>query len=164
MNTPKISLIAALSENRVIGKENKLPWHIPEDLKRFKKLTSGHVVIMGRKTYESIGKALPRRTNIIITHTSGLFVGNADTTTANSLEQAIEIAWHYEKQEIFIIGGGQIFKQAITFADKLYLTIVHTTINGDAFFPEYKKIFTKIAYEEKGESNGYKYTFLDLRK
>jgi dihydrofolate reductase len=161
MSEPKISLIAALSENRVIGKGNKLPWHIAEDLKRFKQLTLHHPVIMGRKTFESIGRLLPDRMNIVISRDPAYRVEGA--VVANSLEQAIAIASQQDRTEVFVIGGGQIFKEAITIADRLYLTLVHTSLEGDAFFPEYTN-FTTIVSEQAGESNGYSYTFLTLER
>lgn len=168
MIQPKISIIAAISENRVIGNENKLLWHIPEDMKRFKKLTTGHAVIMGRKTYESIGKPLPKRTNIIITRdedykTEGCLV-------VHSLAEAIRLAKELPAdakamagKKIFIIGGGQIFEQAIKLADKLYLTTVEGEFAGDTFFPDYAN-FKKIVYEKKSQDNNYRYTFLELER
>ena len=159
-----------MSQNRVIGRNNELPWHIPEDLKRFKELTKGHTVIMGRKTYESIGRLLPNRTNIIITRDPDYKVDGA--VIVNSLEHAIDAAsklrttnqeLQTDKDEIFVIGGGQIFEQAIVIADKLYLTIVHATIEGDAYFPEYSA-FTKETYRRDSENEKYTYTFLELEK
>lgn len=171
-----ISLIAAISENRVIGRDNDLPWHIPEDLKRFKEITKGHPVIMGRKTYESIGRLLPNRTNIIITRDKEYTVEGA--VIVNSLDEALRRAQDKnvniehgtinhelstDENEIFIIGGGQIFEQSIKSADKLYLTVVHTTIDGDAFFPEYSD-FNKEMYKRESSNEKYRYTFLDLIK
>ncbi len=171
MNNPKISLIAAISENRVIGRDNALPWHIPEDLKRFKELTTGHPVIMGRKTYESIGRLLPNRTNIIITRDTDYNVDGA--VIAHSLDEALDRAKNEpstnnhepvtDENEVFIIGGGQIFDQSITIADKLYLTIVHTTIDGDAYFPDYSE-FKNEVYRRDSANEKYFYTFLDLEK
>lgn len=133
----KISLVVAMSENRVIGVDNHLPWHIPEDLKRFKKITSGHPIIMGRKTYESIGRPLPNRTNIIISRNKDFRAEG--TITCHSLEEAIKWASQASgNDEIFIIGGGEIFKQALPIADRIYLTTVHWPYEGDAFFPEIK--------------------------
>lgn len=156
-----ISLIAALSENRVIGVDNKLPWHIPEDLKRFKRLTYGYPIIMGRKTFESIGRVLPGRKNIIITRDKKYSIDGA--VIVHSFDEAIQRAANEETDEIFVIGGGQIFEQAIDKADQLYLTLVHTTLEGDAYFPEYSH-FTKVISEEKGQSDEWSYTFLDLEK
>lgn len=153
---PTISIIAAISKNGVIGNNNKLLWHIPEDFARFKKITSGHPVIMGRKTFESIGKPLSNRTNIIITRdenykTEGCLV-------VHSLEEAIKLA---NGKKIFIIGGGQIYKQAITFADKLYLTVIKKDFSGDTYFPDYSR-FKKVIYKKDGKSGNLEYTFLEL--
>lgn len=176
MNKPTISLIAALSENRVIGRDNALPWHIPDDLKRFRKITSGHPVIMGRKTYESIGRPLPNRLNIVLSRNPFDFTPEG-VVRITELHEAIRLAsdkelikaslgTEYENincDEIFIIGGGQIFEQAIGLATKLYLTLVHTTIEGDAFFPDYS-MFTEVLFQEDGQTDEYTYTFLDLAR
>ena len=127
-----ISLIAAMARNRVIGKDGKLPWRIPEDLKRFKKLTTGHCVVMGRKTFDSIGKPLPNRTNIVITRDKSW---RADgVVVAHSLDEALGLA---SGDEVFVIGGGEIYAAALPKASKLYLTLVEGQWEGDAFFPEY---------------------------
>jgi len=128
-----ISLIVAMDKNRVIGKNNSLPWKLPQDLARFKSLTLGHAVIMGRKTYESIGKALPGRVNIIVTTSESYSA--LGCTVVGSLESAIDISKNEE--EIFIIGGESIFKQALRFADRLYLTVIDNVFEGDTFFPEF---------------------------
>ncbi|MCL5432555.1 MAG: dihydrofolate reductase [Patescibacteria group bacterium] len=157
-----ISIIVILSKNRVIAKNGEIPWKISEDLKRFRRITKGHPVIMGRKTFESIGKPLPGRTNVIITQNSKLKIQNC--IVVHSLEKAIEEAKRSSgSDEIFIIGGGQVFEQAIQLVDKLYLTIVDEEIDGDVFFPDYSD-FKKIVFEQKRESQGYKYTFIDLEK
>lgn len=127
-----VSIIVAVAENQAIGFDNHLLWHISEDLKRFKSLTLGHHIIMGRKTFESIGKPLPGRINIVISRQDG-FNAN-DCLVANSLESAIELAQN--DSEVFIIGGGEIYKQALLIADKIYLTRVHAGFHGDTFFPE----------------------------
>src|SRR3989344_7558281 len=156
MEVPRISLIAALSENRVIGKDNKLPWHITEDMKRFRDLTTGHTVIMGRKTFDSIGRPLPRRTNVVITRDPEWKA--AGVIVCHCLDEAIKVG--YSDQELFVIGGGQIYEQAMPIADRLYLTLVHTNIEGDAFFPDYSD-FKKVIFKQDGESHGCSYTFLD---
>lgn len=158
---PRLSLIAALSKNRVIGKDNKLPWHIPEDLKRFQSLTSNHPIIMGRKTFESIGRVLPNRTNIVITRDPSW--GHDGVLVSHSLEEALEIAKKHVSQEIFVIGGGQIFEQAIKKADKLYLTVVDSEIAGDAFFPDFSE-FKKITFQKTGQSGDLKFTFMELER
>lgn len=159
MNKPTISIIAAIGKNRELGKNNKLLWNIPDDLKRFRKLTTGHAIIMGRKTYESIGKPLPNRQNIIITRDKN-FTAPGCTVTA-SLEEALNTARQNEKEEIFIIGGGQIYAQAIDLTNKLYLTYIDATFEADTYFPEYKR-FKKIEKQEKGKTEKYTYTFIDL--
>lgn len=170
---PLISIIAAIGNNRELGKDNKLLWNIPEDMKRFRALTSGHPVIMGRKTYESIGKPLPNRLNLIVSRNPYIQKKGVRLQKETpcyfvlSLEKAIEIAKDYEKNkqysEIFIIGGGQIYREGIKFADKLYLTLVEGNFPADTFFPEYKE-FKKEVYRKEGNSGSYKYTFLDLVK
>jgi dihydrofolate reductase len=146
-----ISLIVAMSENRVIGVDNKLPWHIPEDLKHFKKVTSGHPMIMGRKTYDSIGRALPNRTNIVITRNAEFHAEHVHR--ADSLGKAIGIAEESPgKEEIFIIGGGEIFRQSLGVANRIYLTTVHTKIAGDVFFPEIPPGFMKVKEEKLSDS------------
>lgn len=135
-----ISLIAALSENRVIGKNNDLPWHLPDDMKYFMQTTKKHHVIMGRKNYDSIPekfRPLPNRTNIVVTrqkdfHAPGCIV-------VNSIERGLEIANNNQETEVFIIGGAEIYNQGFTFATRLYLTEIHTHIEGDTYFPEFDK-------------------------
>ncbi len=158
-----ISIIVAIGENREIGKANGLLWHIPEELKRFKQITMGHPIIMGRKTYESIGRPLPGRTNIVISrsHTSVVEQG---VIKADSLEEAIKQAMQAAgREEIFIIGGGQIYKQAIGYADKLYLTIVKGKFEADVYFPDYSEFKKEIAREEKSNAQ-YQYTFVELTR
>lgn len=159
----KISLIAAIGKNRELGQGNKLIWHISSDLKRFKELTMGHPIVMGRKTYESIGRVLPGRTNIIITQNSKFKTQNC--LIANSIEQAIDFAKKAPgSDEIFIIGGAQIFSQTIKFADKLYLTIVDAEDkNADVFFPDYSE-FQKVIFQEKREENGLRFQCIDLER
>ncbi len=162
MEQPLISIIAAMDQKRGIGKNNTLPWHIPEDLKRFKDITLGHPVIMGRKTYNSIGKPLPKRTNIIVSSNQHLI--EPGCLTAHSLSQAIEQGRNSPgSDEIFIIGGGQIFTQGLPFVNKLYLTIVQGDFNADVFFPDYSE-FKHIKYESHNQFVKYTYTFLDLQR
>ena len=126
-----ITLIAACSENRVIGKAGKLIWHIPEDLKRFKKLTLGNPIVMGRKTFESIGKPLPGRTNIILTRDKNYKMEGC--LVYNKISDILEI---FEKNNIFVIGGGEIYKQFLDKADKIELTLIHKNFDGDTYFPQ----------------------------
>ena len=134
----RISLIVALTENRVIGLDGAMPWHLSEDLKYFKRVTMGAPIIMGRKTFDSIGRALPGRANIIITRDTNYSVEGVDV--AHDLESAIDtassVAESQGKDEIFVIGGAQIYALALAQADRLYLTEIHQTCAGDAFFPE----------------------------
>ncbi|MFZ1808726.1 MAG: dihydrofolate reductase [Cyclobacteriaceae bacterium] len=132
-----ISLIAALAQNRVIGKENDLPWRLPDDMKYFMQTTSGHHVLMGRKNYDSLPdkfKPLPNRTNIVVTRQSNFEA--VGCTIVSSIEQGIEIASKNKEEELFVIGGAQIYKQSLERADYLYLTEINAEIEGDTFFPE----------------------------
>lgn len=160
---PKISLIAAIaSGNRALGKDNKLIYKIPEDMQRFKQLTTGHAVIMGRKTFESIGRPLPNRLNIVVTtHPEDL--KEKGVFTAGNIKEALDLAEEKEKREIFIIGGGKIFEEAIWRADKLYLTIVYDNPDADTYFPDYSQ-FRTVVFEKEGQSGNLKYKFVDLER
>ena len=164
-NNPKnlITLIAAASENNVIGKDNKLIWHLSDDLKHFKDLTKGHVVIMGRKTFESMPKALPNRTNIVITRKTDYIA--TDAIVVHSLNQALEKT--VDDNQPFIIGGGEIYNIAIKIADRIELTRVHTEIDGDAYFPEINdNIWKEVSREKrlKDEKHNYDFTFIRYDK
>lgn len=162
---PKVSLIVAIDSKNGMGKNGDIPWHLSSDLKRFKILTSGHTIIMGRKTWDSLPrKPLPDRRNLIITRNSDLTVP-AEVSINNSLEEALLEAKEYEQEEIFIIGGAQIFRQAIEMGvvDKIYLTKVEGDFHCDTIFPDYS-MFNKVTYEESGEENGLKYKYIDLEK
>ena len=130
----KIPAIVGASTNKVIGVDNKIPWHMPADLQHFKKITSGHHIIMGRKNHESIGRALPNRTNVIITQNRQYFVSG--THIVHSLEDALELAYKNNEKEAFIIGGGMIYALAMALVDSIYYTEIHTQVEGDIFFPE----------------------------
>lgn len=135
-----ISMIAAMSQNRVIGKNNDLPWHLPDDFNFFKETTAGHSVIMGRKNFESLPpkfKPLPNRVNIVITRDNNYQAEG--TTVVHSLEEAVAEAKLEGQDEIFIIGGGEIYKLGLEVANKVYLTEIHAEINGDTFFPDLDK-------------------------
>lgn len=138
-----ISMVAAMSENRAIGRGGKLPWNIPADLARFKALTTGHVVVMGRKTYESIGHPLPGRTNIVLSREKTAITG---CLVAASFQEAFELA--AGEEEIFVIGGGELFREALPLAHRVYLTIVHCDYQGDTFFPEVPNSFLETGREE----------------
>ena len=128
----KIFLIAAMASNRVIGLENRLPWHLPADLRRFKQLTMGHTVVMGRKTFDSIGRPLPGRSNVVVTRQEGY--APQGVRVVHSIEEALRTS---QGDEIFVAGGGDIFQQVLPVADRLYLTIIEEAFPGDAYFPEY---------------------------
>ncbi|OGE31420.1 diacylglycerol kinase [Candidatus Daviesbacteria bacterium RIFCSPHIGHO2_02_FULL_36_13] len=157
----KISMIAAIaSENNALGLNGRLIYAISDDLKRFKEITTGHPIIMGRKTFESIGMPLPNRRNIVITRDEDYFAEGV--VIVHSLEEALGLVQN--EDEIFIIGGGEIYKQAIDIADKLYLTIVEENPEADTYFPDYSN-FKKVVFEESHETeDGLKYKFLDLEK
>lgn len=127
-----ISLIVAISQNRVIGRENKLPWHLPDDLKYFRRITKGNPVIMGRKTFESIGRPLPQRQNIVVSRDPSYLAEGCEVV--NSLEQALKAA--DSEKETFIIGGADLYRQSLELVNRIYLTEVQASVEGDSFFPE----------------------------
>ena len=158
-----VTLIAAASENNIIGKDNKLIWRLSDDLKHFKELTKGHFVIMGRKTFESMPKALPNRTNVIITRKTDYKAEN--TIVVNSLEKALKVAEN--DNQPFVIGGGEIYKLSMEIADRIELTRVHTSIEGDTSFPEIDLEKWKEVKNEKrfkNEKNEYDFSFLRYDK
>ncbi len=159
-----ITIIAAIGKNRELGKDNDLIWHLPNDLKRFKKVTSGHDVIMGRKTFESLGKPLPNRTNIIITR-NGNFKAEG-CVIVNSLNEAIEAS--KTDPNPFILGGAEIYKQSIKIADVLDLTLVNAELDADVFFPEIDLTIWKETSRQDfkaDEKHQYRYSFVTyLRK
>jgi dihydrofolate reductase len=150
----KRALIAAMARNRVIGIENRLPWRLPSDLARFKRLTMGHHLIMGRKTFESIGRPLPGRTTIVITR--GAFSA-AGVLTAGSLPAAFAVA--AADDQPFICGGAEVYRHAIDIADILYLTIIDKDVIGDAIFPEFDISKWSLASSEKGADNDLEWRF-----
>jgi dihydrofolate reductase len=154
-----ISLIVAASTNNVIGVNNQLPWHLPNDLKFFKNLTWAMPVVMGRRTFESMGKALPGRLNIVITTKKDASFENA--VDVGSVKDALFVAEEGDYKEVFIIGGGQIFNEVLSKAGKVYLTRVHTTLEGDVFFPELDKEWKLVWSEDhnKDEKHKFDYTF-----
>ena len=161
--TQLITIIVAASENNVIGNNNKLIWHLSDDLKRFKNLTKGHYVIMGRKTFESMPRALPNRTNVIITRKENYIAENAIVT--NSLESALKIA--SDDAQPFIIGGGEIYNIALNISDRIELTRVHHNFEGDTTFPEIDKeewIESNRVEKKKDETHSYDFTFITYNK
>jgi dihydrofolate reductase len=156
-----ISIIVAVAENQVIGYNNQLLWRLKEDLQRFKGLTMGHHIIMGRKTYESVGRPLPGRTNVIITRNKDFKADGC--LMVGSLDEAIKVA--NSDSEVFIIGGGEIYNQSLPIADKIYLTRVHASFPGDTFFPELdltEWVTESIAKGKPVNDNELGYTFIDL--
>jgi len=155
-----ISAIVAISKNRVIGHENDIPWYLPADLKYFKRTTLNHPIIMGRNTFTSIGKPLPKRTNIVLTRNP--FYIASGCLIAHSLKQALELAFDQEEEEVFIIGGGQIYEQALPYLDKIYLTEVDLEVPGEVVFPILpvnEWIETAAEAHPADEKNEYAYTF-----
>lgn len=160
MPKPTISIIVAAAENNAIGKDNQLLWHLPNDLKFFKRTTSGHTVIMGRKTYESVGMPLPNRRNIVITRQDDYALEDAEVV--HSLEEALALSAS-DGEEIFIVGGAQIYEEALPLTEKLYFTRVHGTFEGEAFFPHVQESEWELISKEehkKDEKHDYAYTFL----
>lgn len=160
-----ISIIVAIAKNRVIGNKNALPWKLPADMEHFRQLTAGKPIIMGQKTFESIGKALPGRTNIVLTLDKSFEAPNC--LVANSIEEAIEIARKEDRGEVMIAGGVSVYKQFLLLVDRMYLTLIEGDFEGDAFFPEFDwndwQEIERIENEPDKE-NPYKYTFLTLER
>lgn len=154
----RISIISALAKNRTIGIQNTLPWRLPEDLKYFKALTLGHHILMGRKTYESIGKPLPGRTTVVITR--GNFAAPEGVKIAHSLQEAIDACGADE--EIFFVGGAELYGQALPLADRLYLTEIQADVDGDAWFPDYDRTHWREASRDarRDEASGFEYHFV----
>ena len=157
-------MIAAMANNRVIGLDNKMPWHLPGDLQHFKKVTSGKPVIMGRKTFESIGRPLPGRRNIIITRNKDYHASGIETVTTP--EAALELV--YDVAEVMIIGGGNIYQQFLAQAQRLYLTFIDLDVEGDTQFPDYKSVANWQIEDEMlmtpDDKNKYSYKFVTLNK
>jgi len=160
---PQISLIAAMAENRVIGRDNQLPWRLPADLKHFKALTVGKPIIMGRKTWESLPGLLPDRPHIVVTSDQSYQAEGC--TVTHSIEEALTAAG--DVSEVMIVGGGAFYQQMLPQADRMYLTLVHTEIEGDAYFPEYDVAdWQEIEREghDPDDKNAYAYSFITLER
>lgn len=158
-----IAQVVAISQNRVIGKDNQLIWHMPADLKHYKNITMGHHMIMGRKTYESIGRPLPGRTTVIITRDKNYKAEGC--IIVNSLDEALKVA--ASDSEPCIVGGGEIFRQAMSITDKIYLTIIHHDFEGDTFYPELDPAEWKLIKREDfqpDEKNRYPYSFCEYER
>jgi dihydrofolate reductase len=157
-----VSIVVAISENHAIGKDNKLLWYLPNDLKHFKNITTGHTVIMGRKTYESVGKPLPNRRNIIITRQNMTVEG---CEVVNSIDAALALC--ITEDEVFIVGGAEIYKQSLSKTDRIYITIVHKKFEGDTYFPEIEgNIWKETEREdyEPDEKNLLPYSFITFER
>ncbi len=159
-----IASVFAMSENRVIGKDNQLPWHLPADLKFFKNLTTGHPIIMGRKTFESIGKPLPNRTSIVITRQPGYAPLNC--IVMHDVPAAIQEAQKINP-DVFIIGGAEILQQALPYIDTMFLTLIHKHFTGDTFYPEINTAqWQEVSRQDYAadDKNKYNYSFIKLQK
>jgi dihydrofolate reductase len=157
-----VSIVVAISQNHAIGKDNKLLWYLPKDLKHFKEITTGHTVIMGRKTYQSVGKPLPNRRNIVITRQSLTIEG---CEVANSVEAALALC--KDEAEVFIVGGAEIYMQALHLTDRIYLTLVHENFEGDTYFPEINTDLwkeTERQYHKPDEKNLLPYSFITYER
>jgi dihydrofolate reductase len=157
-----VSIVVAISQNHAIGKDNKLLWYLPKDLKHFKEITTGHTVIMGRKTYESVGKPLPNRRNIIITRQQVKIEG---CEVVNSVEAALALCKN--EAEVFIVGGAEIYRQALHLTDRIYLTLIHENFEGDTYFPEIKADLwkeTERQDHEPDEKNLLPYSFITFER
>ena len=158
-----VSLVAAMSENRVIGRGGKLPWHLPKDLKFFKKLTVDHTVIMGRKTFDEIKRPLDNRRNVVITRNHAFQPHGV--TVVPSLDEALALG--ATEEEVFVIGGGTVFRLALPRADRLYLTVVHAQVEGDTWFPEFDKDAWVLESDERHEADdkhAYAFSFRTYRR
>ena len=156
----KISAIVAIAKNNIMGKDNNIPWYLPADLKYFKKVTLGHPILMGRKTYLSIGRPLPKRTNIILTRNPFFIAANC--LVVHSVQEGLEIAQEENANEVFIIGGSQIYESSMDYWDRLYLTTVDAEVEGDIIFPELDFSEWQLVSEVKhkaDDKNEYDYTF-----
>lgn len=157
----KLSIIVAMSSNRVIGVNNTLPWHISDDLKHFKSLTTGHTIIMGRKTYESIGRPLPNRRNIVISRNTEASYEGAEVV--HSIEDAFSICKN--DNEVFVIGGSNIYEQALSLVDYIYITEIKKSFSGDAFFPEInKQMWIESSRENHITNDGLEFSFVKYQK
>ena len=156
-----LSLIVAIAKNRVIGVNNTLPWHLPEDLKRFRALTTGHHIIMGRKTYDSLGRLLPGRTTVIVTRNQDYKVEGA--VVAHSLEAAISACG--DDKELFLIGGAELYKDGLKLANKLYITEIDAEYEGDAFFPEFDATQWQVGERECHQAeNSLRFSYITYQR
>lgn len=154
----KITLIAAMASNRVIGRDNDVPWKLPPDLKRFQRLTMGHVLLMGRRTYESVGKPLPGRTNLVVTRQAGY--APEGVQVARTVEAALAWAKQTGESELFVAGGAEIYRQTLPVADRLQLTRIEEAFAGDTYFPEYDESeWVLVEHEDHGPGEGAPFAY-----
>jgi len=159
----QISLVAAMANNRVIGKDNQMPWHMPADLKHFKAVTMGHPIIMGRRTFDSLGRPLPGRLNIVVSRQLGLEIPGV--VVVSSLEKAIELV--HQESEVMVIGGQMLFELALPLAHKMFLTFIDTDIEGDTFFPAWDQAEWEVVSEQPHQAddkNPFNYRFVDYAR
>ena len=158
----KVSILAALSTNNVIGRDNQVPWRLSTDLKRLKALSMGHHVVMGRKTYDSVGRPLPGRTNVVITRQADY--APEGVVVVHALEDALHVARDANETEVFILGGAEIYRQAMHRCDRMYLTRVHADVEGDTWFPDFDDVtewkLTDAEHFDADEKNEYPFSFL----
>ncbi|MFC6998695.1 dihydrofolate reductase [Rufibacter roseus] len=160
-----IALVVAIAENRVIGKDNQLIWHLPEDLKHFKRLTMGHPMVMGRKTFEAIGKPLPGRTSVIISSQPD-YKAPGGCIVVGSIEDALKTGLAID-EHVMVVGGGEVYRQTLPYAEVVYLTLVHESFDGDVFFPDLDPDTWEVTEQEEhpaDERHAYPYTFLTFRR
>lgn len=160
-----LSIIVAMDKNNVIGKDNDMPWHLPNDLKHFKETTLGHTMIMGRKTFDSIGRVLPGRKTVVLTRSEQKFPEEVDVI--HSIEEILTLVKENENDEIFVIGGGELFKVMLAYADKLYVTVIDEAFDGDVYFPKIDlEVWEEVSKEKglKDEKNTYDYYFIEYNR
>ena len=156
-----LSLIVAMDQNRVIGLNNDMPWHIPNDLRYFKERTSGHTIVMGRKTFDSLGRVLPNRKHVVLTRSDKAFPD--EVIVLHEFEEILQYAKTHDDKEIFIIGGGELYKQMLPHVDRMYITKIANSFEGDVYFPAFDERDWKLTSKEKGlkdEKNPYDYYYL----
>ncbi|CAG8998923.1 MAG: Dihydrofolate reductase type 3 [Candidatus Celerinatantimonas neptuna] len=159
----RISMIAAMANNRIIGRDNQMPWHLPADLKHFKAITLNKPVVMGRKTFESIGKALPQRRNYVLTRARNWHADHVHVI--HQIEQALNAEKERNMTELMIIGGGQLYQRFLPLADRLYLTLIHFDVEGDTQFPDYQHFDWQVTDRQcydADDKNPYRYEFIRL--
>ena len=149
-DTPTVSLLVAMAENGVIGRDNDLPWRLPADLRRVKKLTTGHTLIMGRKTFDSIGRPLPRRRSIVLSRNPELEIPGAEVVA----DLATALSRAQGEDEVFVFGGAEVFRQALPLASRLYLTLVHAEVAGDVFFPDWDRTAWALQEDQRFAADG----------